>query len=256
MKIRSLSLFLALSLTLLTSSCKTESAGGAGPQPSATTGVASASDVPTASSGGESSGQPAEKWNGKLDELLTLEMAAETSGFPSGEAEVDYNKVLKSPETHSVRYGWQKGRVQMIQNPVTKSEMKVPVEDSVELSWVRSTTLDKFKANYHTPTAQELAQADAAIENKVGEMQAEGRVSQQQAESAKGMASSLGKGLSYDEVSGVGDYAVWNNKHKELKVFYQGLEFQVRTVLSDEEAVNREKAVEVAQKIINEKLKS
>ena len=68
------------------------------------------------------------------------------------------------------------------------------------------------------------------------------------------MASSLAEGLSFDEVPDVGDYAVWNNKAKELKVFYKGLEFQVRVDVSNDEAVNRQKSVEAAQAIIKEKL--
>lgn len=133
--------------------------------------------------------------------------------------------------------------------------MIVPVDDSVEISWVRDTTLETFKSNYRTPTEQELADASAAVDKKLGEMQAQGRATEEQVGAAKGMAGKLGSGLSFDDVAGVGDHAVWNNKAKELKVFYQGLEFQIRVDVSNDEAVNRQKSVEVAQKIIEEKLK-
>ncbi len=196
----------------------------------------------------------AETWNGKLNQLLTLEVAANTSDYPAAEAKEEYNQVLKNPGTHSVKYSWEKGREGTIMNPVTKAEMTIPLDDSVELSWVQDTTLKKFKANYHTPTEQELANADAAIDKKLGEMQDEKKISADQSQAAKGMASSLAQGLSYDEVSDVGDYAVWNNKAKELKVFYKGLEFQVRVDVSNDEAVNRQKSVEAAQAIIKEKL--
>ena len=63
------------------------------------------------------------------------------------------------------------------------------------------------------------------------------------------------KGLSFDEIKGVGDYAVWNNKHKELKVFYKGLEFQITAELSDDEKINKQKSIETAKQIINQKLK-
>lgn len=199
-------------------------------------------------------GLSAEPWKDKLNQLLTLEMAAQVSGYSASEAKENYNQVLKNPETHSVKYSWKKGREGTIKNPVTKADMTVPVNDSIELSWVRDTTLSKFKANYHTPTEEELAQADAAINKKLVKMQDENKIDADQSQMAKGMASSFAEGLSFDEVPDVGDYAVWNNKAKEIKVFYKGLEFQIRVDVSNDEAVNREKSVEAAQMLIKEKL--
>jgi hypothetical protein len=68
------------------------------------------------------------------------------------------------------------------------------------------------------------------------------------------MASNFASGLSFDEVSSVGDYAVWNNKMKELKVFYKGLEFQIKAEFGNDESINRQKSIEAAKLIIKEKL--
>ncbi|MGF1557141.1 hypothetical protein, partial [Paucihalobacter sp.] len=59
--------------------------------------------------------------------------------------------------------------------------------------------------------------------------------------------------VSYDEVKNVGEYAVWNNKDKNISVFYKGLQFQLYVDVGDE-ATNKSKAITLAQKIINEKL--
>ena len=200
-------------------------------------------------------GNTADEFNGKLDQLLTLEMASEISGYASTEAQKDYNQVLKNPATHSVCYRWKKGRNQQIKNPINGKMMDVPADDFIQLSWVKNTTLKEFKFNYHTPTAEELANADKAMHEKANEMQQQGKADASQAEMAKGMASEMAKGLSFDEIKGVGDYAVWNNKYKELKVFYKGLEFQITAELSDDEKVNKQKSIETAKKIINQKLK-
>ena len=200
-------------------------------------------------------GNSADEFKGKLDQLLTLEMASEISGYAASEAQKDYNQVLKNPATHSVSYLWEKGRNQQIKNPINGKMMDVPADDFIQLSWVKNTTLKEFKFNYHTPTAEELTNADKAMNEKVNEMQQQGKADASQAEMAKGMASEMAKGLSFDEIKGVGDYAVWNNKHKELKVFYKGLEFQITAELSDDEKVNKQKSIETAKKIINQKLK-
>jgi hypothetical protein len=196
-------------------------------------------------------GKSADEFNGKLDQLLTLEMASEISGYAATEAEKEYNQVLKSPVTHSVSYQWKKGRNKQIKNPINGEMMDIPAKDFIQLSWVKNTTLKEFKFNYHTPTAEELANADKAMNDKADEMQQQGKVDASQAEMAKEMASEMAKGLSYDEIKGVGEYAVWNNKHKELIVFYKGIQFQITAELSDDEKINKQKSIETAKLISN-----
>lgn len=199
-------------------------------------------------------GKSADEWAGKLNELLTLDIATSVSKYSASEAKEEYSQILKNPATHSIMYQWEKGREITINNPVLGKDMRIPTDDLIELSWVKSTTLKEFKANYHTPTEQELANANIAVDKKLNEMQDENKINEKQSKTAKNMATSFAEGLSFDEIQDVGDYAVWNNKIKVLKVFHKGLEFQIRTVLSDDEAVNRQKSIEVAQKIIKNKL--
>lgn len=203
-----------------------------------------------------SAGKTADVWNGKLDELFTLEMAAQATGYPSSEATKDYNQVLKNSQMHSIQYRWDKGRVEVsdkVKNPITGKPMEIPTTDYVEVSWVKTTTLKEFKHNYHTPTTEELAKASQAMDAKMEVMQNSGKATSAQGKMAKEMAKSLGEGLSFTEIPNVGDYAVWNNKDKNLKVFYKGLEFQVYANLGNE-AKNQEACITSAKLIITAKL--
>lgn len=202
----------------------------------------------------ETAGETSTDWNGKLTELFTLEMASAVSGYAQAEAKQDYNQVLKNTATHSLAYRWEKGRSKAIKNPINNKTMDIPTDDFIQLAWVRTTTLQQFKQNYHTPTAQEKANAEQAMKGKLQQMEKQGTISKGQASSAKNMANELGDGLSFTEISGVGEYAVWNNKHKQLKVFYKGLEFEITAELSADETVNKQKSIDAAQLIIQQKL--
>ncbi|MGV7106636.1 hypothetical protein [Flavobacterium sp. U410] len=199
-------------------------------------------------------GKTSDEYNGKLDELLTLEIASEATGYASNEARKDYSKILKDPATHSVSYNWDKGRMKKVNNPITNKEMNVPINDFVKIAWVRNTTLDKFKFDYHTPTAEEIKKANEVMDKKLNEMVGEGKATKEQADLSKEMGNGLMNGQSYTEVSNVGDYATWNNKYKQLKVFYKGLEFEITVEVSDDESVNKQKSIEVAKQIIKQKL--
>ncbi|HQV34942.1 MAG: hypothetical protein KA215_02070 [Flavobacterium sp.] len=201
-----------------------------------------------------SGGKTAEEWNGKLDQFFTLEMAVEATGYPASEATKEYNQVLKSPETHSMQYKWDKGRIEVsekIKNPITGKPMEIPTNDYIEVSWVRTTTLEQFKHNYHTPTPEEVANASKAMKEKMQEMQNAGKATAEQASMTNEMATALGEGLSFDEVPNLGTYSVWNNKDMNLKVFFKGLEFQVYANLGSE-TKNKQACIMAAQLIINQ----
>lgn len=196
----------------------------------------------------------ANDFNGRLDQLLTLEIASNVTGYTANEAQKKYSQILKDPATHSVTYNWDKGRMKKVNNPITNKEMNVSINDFVKITWVRNTTLNKFKFDYHTPTAEEIKQANDAMDKKTNEMQGEGKATNEQTSSAKEIANSMMNGISFTDVSGVGNHAKWDNKHKHLKVFYKGLEFEITVEISDVESINKQKSIEVAKQIIKQKL--
>lgn len=191
-------------------------------------------------------------WTGKLDQLLTLQMASKAFGYEPSEAEVNYRKIFENPDTHDLSYEWDKGREKEMDVPHV-GKMMFPEKDRIELRWVKATSLENFKNNYRTPTKEELANAEKGMKENIAEQVKQGKITQEQADMATGLGSSLGSGVSYDVVNNVGEYSLWNNKDKNLSVFYKGLQFQLAVYLGDE-AVNKAKAIAIAQMIIKEKL--
>ena len=159
----------------------------------------------------------------------------------------------------SLVYKWPSDRTKEVDLGSTK--MEVPVKNSIQLSWVKNTTLEQFKRDYHNPTKEELKQAEAAMNDKMNDMQAKGEVSKDQASIASNEAKSSLSKLKVFEVPNLGDYAVFVNtgifgaEIRDLKVFYKGLSFTITADLSDDAAYNDKKCIETAKKIINEKLK-
>ena len=202
----------------------------------------------------------AKDFEGKLDELLTLEMAAETSGYPANEAKVNpEGEIEKKYNKFSISYSWEKtNRTQQIE--MMGRKMDVPVNDEVTLSWVENSTLEGFKKKYHNLTEAEIEASGQGIDEKTAELNSNGKATQEQAEMAKSIAKNAMKNFSVEEVPNVGDYAVFVNQKfagvptRELKVFYKGLSFSLLVNLSEVASYNDKKAIALAQKIINQKL--
>ncbi len=191
-------------------------------------------------------------WNGKLDELFTQEMAAQALGYSIADAKKEYRQIFDNPDTHDLSYIWEMGREKEMNIPHV-GKMMMPTDDRIDLQWVKSTTLEDFKNSYRTPTAEELKNAEKAMQERAAQLQKEGKLTPEQAKMATNLGGTLGSDVSYDEVKNVGEYAVWNNKDKNISVFYKGLQFQLYVDVGDE-ATNKSKAITLAQKIINEKL--
>ncbi len=203
----------------------------------------------------EAAGLKAEDFIGKIDELLTLEMAAEVAGLPANSAEKDYSKISS---LESLKYEWESDRVKKVS--INGQSLNVPLANSIELSWVKNTTLTQFKHDYHNPTPEEIKNAKAAMDKKSAELAAEGKASREQTELANKIAQGSISKLKVEEVPNLGEYAVFVNTElmgasaRDLKVFYKGLSFTLNVDLKDDPAYNDQKAIETARKIIQEKL--
>lgn len=197
----------------------------------------------------------ANEFSGKLDELLTLEMASSCASLPKDKAKVNYNKVMKNAAYHSIRYDWESDRKRTIE--ISGRSMEVPKTNSVELSWVKASTLEEFTFNYHNPTKEELENAKNAMKAKEAEMIKEGKATEEQVGMADDLATSMMENYKVIDIPNLGDKAVWIQRKmgNELKVLYPGVEFQLTVDLSDNEGDNKEKSIKLAQQIIDEKLK-
>lgn len=200
-------------------------------------------------------GLKAEDFKDNIDELLTLEMAAQVSGLPANEAEKEHSTIVME----SVKYEWKSDRTKKFE--ISKGNfMDIPLKNVIELSWVKNTTLEQFKHDYHNPTAEELKNAQAAMDDKMNQLIAEGKASKEQTDQANSIAKGSISKFKVEEVPNLGDYSVFVNSGimgvstRDLKVFYKGLSFTIQADLSDNIVDNDKKAIETAKLIITQKL--
>ena len=144
---------------------------------------------------------------------------------------------------------------------VMGNKMNMPRRDEIKLSWLENMTLTEFKQQNHNPTKEELESAGKAINNKMDELENDGKATKDQTTAATSITENAMKNYSVEEVPNVGEYAVFANTKmagiamRDLKVYYNGLSFNVTVDLSDDTKVNDAKAIALAKRIINEKLK-
>lgn len=200
-------------------------------------------------------GLKAEDFKDNIDELLTLEMAAQVSGLPANEAEKEHSTIVME----SVKYEWKSDRTKKFE--ISKGNfMDIPLKNLIELSWVKNTTLEQFKHDYHNPTAEELKNAQAAMDDKMNQLIAEGKASKEQTDQANSIVKGSISKFKVEEVPNLGDYSVFVNSGimgvstRDLKVFYKGLSFTIQADLSDNIVDNDKKAIETAKLIITQKL--
>ncbi len=199
----------------------------------------------------------ADDFKGKLNELLTLDMAVRLSGFEAPKALTEYNNkasVALGGEYKPPRecaYLWDNGRSRSV--TVGPNTINTPYRDKIGIKGVSNTTLERFKRNYGVLTA---AQKEAAVQKLEEETEknksadSPTQAGQQMSETGKTMI----QGHQAEEIENVGDAATWYPPFNELKVFYQGLTFALVVDISDDNKLNRAKSIELARWIINEKL--
>jgi hypothetical protein len=240
-----INIFVVLCIYLVTSSCQNEKKSKY--QKGLETEAASVVDAASLK---------AVDFKDKLDELLTLEIAAQVSGLPAAKAEKDHSKFSS---LESISYEWESERTKAIE--ISKGiPLQIPIPNSIELSWVKNNSLADFKHSYHNPTPEELKRAEKAMDKKMNELEADGKATKDQTSTASGIAKNSISKFSVEEVPNLGTYSVFVNsgimgaKLRDLNVFYRGISFQITADLSDDAAYNDKKAVETARLII-EKLK-
>lgn len=198
----------------------------------------------------------AEDFVGKLDELLTLEMASKVSGFEASKAtKVHENNTHKAfggtpKPPRECNYYWENGRIRNVS--AGGNSMQVPRKDQVGINSVSNTTLERFQRNYGPLSEQQKSAAtkqlqEEAPKNANADKQA---ADQKMLETGTEMI----QNLKAEEISGVGNAAVWYENTNELKVFYNGLIFALVVDISEDKNLNKVKSIELANMIILEKL--
>lgn len=191
----------------------------------------------------------ASAFTGKLDELLTVEIAAEISGFDASKAtKVHENKASlafggKTKPPIECHYLWSNGRTRAVTSG--GNTMKTPYDDKVAIFRVSNTTLERFKRNYGMSNDE---QKQASMKKLAEEADKNNTAGAGQAMTT--VATDMVNNMKVEEVTSVGEAATWYENTNKLEVFVRGLKFCVLVDISDDKKVNREKSIELANTII------
>jgi hypothetical protein len=197
----------------------------------------------------------ADKYSGKLDQVLTLEIAAAISGFAAAKAVKEHeNKTHKvfggkqKPPTEC-NYLWSGSRTRTL--TVGGKTVTAPVKDRVGITRLSNTTLERFKRNYSPLTAEQKAAAKKRLAEEAGKRSG-GTTADR---SVKIMATDMIDKHQVEVVPGVAEAASWYPDSNELRVFYRGVTFSVVVDVSDDTRINRQKSIDLVTRLIKEKLK-
>lgn len=238
MKRYSILLFLPLGLLLMSNSCGSDSK-----KDELKSELSEAIENADKASGTKS----LDKFTGKLNELLTVEMAAKVTGYNAEEAIEDYSQNI-NPKYHSIAYNWDLGRTRMMK--VGAMDLEVPVMELVQLDGLALTSKQDFEYMNRELTEEDLKNLDQAMSAKLDEKVANGSVSKDQGEMAGDMAKGFLGDLTREPVSGVGELAVWMPGHYALSVYEDGVTFIVRVNLKDDVETCKSKAAVLAKQIL------
>lgn len=195
----------------------------------------------------------ADDYAGKLDELLTLEMASGVSGFEASKATKEHDNKASAifggekKLPRECNYLWENNRTRAV--TVGATTINAPYKDKVGINSVSNTTLERFQRNYGVLTDDQKKAAIQNLEEEVAKRESTG--TQQMSEVGKSMVTNL----QVEKITGVGEAASWYPNSNEIKVFYGGLTFALVVDISDDKSVNKTKSITLAQQIINKQLK-
>lgn len=199
----------------------------------------------------------------KLDQLLTLKMAADFAGLPAESAKVKYFKAMKNTANHDVKYLWKSERKRNMKD--VGIDMEVPADNMLQLNGIKERSLESFKMTHRAPTEDELKQQGKVIQDAFDKKSNNKKINEQvekldEMKIDKGTQKSVAKGMSsvfskvtqaYKDVPGIGEAASWNSVERRLYVLDNGVEISVSVDLSDTDEENRGKAVTLIKQILS-----
>lgn len=186
-------------------------------------------------------------WTGKLNELLTLEMAASITGYPASDANEDYTQMM-GPQFHSIAYTWDRGRTKVMK--VGTMSVDIPELDFIQLDGLAKTSRKDFEYNNRQLTAEDLENIDNTMKAELDKQVENRKLSEDQGQMTKDMTKGFLGDLTREPVSGVGEMAVWMPGHYALSVYEDGVTFILRVNLKDDKETCKSKAAVLARQIL------
>lgn len=197
----------------------------------------------------------------KYDQLLSEEDVLTATDFSRENMKTDYNKVLKNQEYHAFMFKFKNGRKDQKEG-ITKG---FQVSDVVSVSAIKPMSLSGFEQNYKVISDEEMKVAKDALndaaERKSGDAEADAavkkaedlNVSKEQVKKTGGKIMDAFKEVSkgYKKVENLGDAAVWNTVTNELYVLQNGVKFEIRSDISNDDEKNKSVAIALAKIVLN-----
>lgn len=201
--------------------------------------LAEARELGASAAEGRVSGPSFADWDGRLQELVTLEMAAEAAGRPAAEAETK-----APPGAPTITYRWPSDRTREVMGH------RLPAWDEVLVGYLTTrVTPEAFQARF-APVPEEARRR--AVEESDRRAREKGLDEQQRA-MARQMVDALSERAPSQPVPGLGDAAVWQqNSPGMLHVLANGTTLQVRVTVSDDDDRNREASVALARRMLEQ----
>lgn len=197
----------------------------------------------------------------KYDQLLSEAEVIAATGFSKNLMETKSNTVLKNPAYHSFEYRFGNGRERI----VAGINQKLAMPDVISVSGIRAISASSFEATYKAITDEEMQRTKEVLKkaaagnsgnaeaDKAMEKAKEKNSSKEQVTKTGGELLDQIKAVSkgYRVVEGLGDAARWNLVSNELIVLQNGVQFQLRSDISADQAKNKAVAIELANRILN-----
>lgn len=180
------------------------------------------------------------------DVLLTEAQVLSATGFSSDVMTVKYNKVMQ-PEHHSYTYKFTNNRVGRIRG--LDRETKVP--DLISVHSIKAMSAEQFAKSYRAVSAAEMQAAKEALNEMTGRDKkgdAESKTKQAAGNSMLNMFNEISQ--AWEPVAGIGDEAHWNRETRDLAVLQNGVKFELKAEISNDNEKNKSVAVELAQLIL------
>lgn len=215
---------------------------GPAPAPTDSAGIAgpSAADASAAAPAATGQGPSFGPFRKRLDELLTRELAAEIAGLPADAAEKGYIDGLPQ-----IDYAWPSERTEEY------AGMQLAKKNRVSIAHVQTdVTPQLFRSQFVAPPSEsEPVRANEALARQASERGLDAA----QAGAAGGLVTELAKARPSQELSGIGDAAVWETGEHEqvLYVLLNGSSIRMTVDISDDPDTNREAAVALARRLID-----
>lgn len=193
----------------------------------------------------------------KLPDLLKrdrLDAIFETSGV---EAEFEQTSMRS---VNSVSWSWPGDRVRKI--TVGANSMEVPRPNQVAITNFKVLSDSEHgpkdgktyvERTYRSISAEEMAATQERMKEQLQKKVEKGEITQEQAQLAGGLGGGImGKERKVESIEGVGDVARWTESDRSLAVGHGDVFFQLTVDISDDSAINRDKAIALAKEILKD----